>query len=106
VGHAADADHPRAGGGYEEIRQPPGEGKMTEVVAAELELEAVLGVAKWRNHDPAVVDQQIQALVAGTKGIGEMLHRGQARGPVVTVPQGCRHRVPIGYPGGETARPG
>ena len=49
------------GAGGERVEQQAGEREVAEVVGAELELEAVGGLAARRHHHPGVVDQQVDA---------------------------------------------
>ncbi len=62
----ADRHDPRtSGGGEHPVAQQTGQRKMTEVVGAELELESISRRALRRVHDPGVVDQQVDPVVAG-----------------------------------------
>ena len=56
---AAHRDDPGARLGEETGQQPAGEREVTEMVGAELHLEAVGGLALRQRHDPGVVDQDV-----------------------------------------------
>src|SRR5262245_33156025 len=58
----------------------PGEGKMAEIVRAELQLEAVAGLATLRRgHDAGIVDQEIKAVLLLRELPGELGDRSEAR---------------------------
>ena len=74
-GDARLGDHVRAA---QERQQTPGESEVTEVVGAELQLEAVLGrPALRRGHHARVVDQHVDRAPLRQQRRGESLHRGQ-----------------------------
>ena len=61
----------------EAVEQPTGQGEVAEMVGAELHLETVGGLAAGDGHDAGVVEQDVEAVVAGTEAIGEGRHRRQ-----------------------------
>ena len=70
VADAADRDDAGPGDRQEPVQQQTGEGEVAQVVGAELQLEAVLGVALRRVHHAGVVDQQVDAVVVGAQLLG------------------------------------
>ena len=56
-------------------QEEAGEGEVAEVVGADLQLEAVGGLAPRRGHHAGVVDQQVEA--GRRERLGEGAHRGQ-----------------------------
>jgi hypothetical protein len=74
VAHAADGDDPGTRDGQEPIKQQAGEREVTEMVGAELQLEAVLGGRLRRPHHARVVDQQVDAVVRGAQLVGRGAH--------------------------------
>src|SRR6202012_5425066 len=78
VGAAGHGDDAGGGRRLQLLRQEAGEGEVAEVVGAELELEAVGGLATRRRHHARVVDQQIERLGAG----GDRGRGGADRGEV------------------------
>src|SRR5690606_18739849 len=55
-------------------QQQVGQGEVAEMVGAELELEAVGRATQRRDHQPGVVDQQVDGAVDAA---GEEPHRGE-----------------------------
>ena len=80
VPDAAHGDDTRTGGGEQPVEQQSGECEVTEVVDAELQLEAVRRRATRRVHDARVVDQQVDLGVAHPpQVVGRLAHRLQCR---------------------------
>lgn len=96
---AADRDHARVGGGQQVGHEEAGERERTEVIRAELGLEAV-GRPGERHHGHAgVVHQEVEAVVAPALGetadgfqVGEIEHAqlGVGAGYFVSQPLHCR----------------
>jgi hypothetical protein len=63
---AADVYDARVRRRAQASEQQAGEREVAEVVGAELQLEAVGGLAVRRGHDAGIVDQQVEALVRAT----------------------------------------
>lgn len=111
VGAAGEVDDPRlagagpvlAGGGLEQGQQEVGEQKGTNVVGAELALDALGGGEALHDGEAGVVDEQIElGGEAGDLG-GGGAHRGlggevEGHGPDVEVRVGG---LQVGYDGGE-----
>lgn len=61
-------------------KQQGGQGEVSEVVGAELQLEAIFGLAPGRHHHAGVVDQQVDPVGEPVSGGGcEIPDRGKAR---------------------------
>jgi hypothetical protein len=68
-------------GEAEQWQEQRGEGKVAEVVGAELELEVVRGgLALGRTHDTGVVDEQVDGLTVVEEALGECGWRRGWRG--------------------------
>lgn len=74
MGHAADIDDARAWRGQEGVQQQACESEMAQVVGAELQLKAVLGLGVRRDHDPGIVDQQVQTVIFVSDLCREVVH--------------------------------
>src|SRR4029453_4603781 len=71
VVEAADRHHPAERAGQQGRQQPSGEREVSQVVGAQLQLEALGGcLALGHGHHPGVVDQQVQAVVAVQELVG------------------------------------
>mmetsp|Transcript_108310 Transcript_108310/g.305354 ORF Transcript_108310/g.305354 Transcript_108310/m.305354 type:complete len:259 (+) Transcript_108310:145-921(+) len=55
------------------------EQEVAEVVGAHLQLEAILCVGKWREHDSRIVHQNVQAVILGLERVAERPDTVQAR---------------------------
>jgi hypothetical protein len=68
VAVAADRHDPGGGRGQQRLHEEPGQGEVSEVIDAELRLEAVLGARIGRHHHAGVVEQQVDPRVRGRPG--------------------------------------
>src|SRR5215218_8497374 len=73
---AGDRDHAGAVAGQQGRQQQGGEGEVAEVVDGQLHLEPVLGPPLGDAHQAGVVDQDVDAPVAGQDPLGRLPHRG------------------------------
>jgi hypothetical protein len=77
MGAAAHRHHPRAGSVPKLVEQQPGEREVTEVVGAELHLEAVGGLAIGQRHHPGIVHQHVDARMGRAHRVGEAADVGE-----------------------------
>ena len=68
----------RAVGREQQRQQRARQHEVTQVIDAQLHLEAILGQLMVDRHQPCVVDQQIQAALGPHQLVGQRVHRRQA----------------------------
>jgi hypothetical protein len=74
---AADGDHARARHVEQPVEQQSGQGEVSQVVGADVHLEAVGGGGPRHVHDARVVDEQVEPGMCGTQFPGRCPHRVQ-----------------------------
>ena len=72
MGNARHVDDATVARRKQKVQELTGQREVREVVDAELEFEALLGLAFRRNHHAGVVDQEVQTIEARTKRGGEL----------------------------------
>ena len=73
-------DDARGRGERQRGQQPAGEREVAEHVGAELQLEAVRGLATpWRSKDACIVDQAVERDPAGEQFVGDAMDRLERR---------------------------
>ena len=77
VDQAGDGDDAGIRGSQKLVEQQTGEGEVTQVVDAELQLEAIDGLAVGGGHQTGVVDQDVQTRMLFGEGQGERTHGAQ-----------------------------